>query len=172
MYTICLKTNPEFPLTQIWRVLVGIVATLLDMLDGSIKAKPSLKHGAFVRVRRALRSVCLVNIAFLYTLMQSQAGDKLPFLITTLLSQSKSSPMPIRFFPLLGVAVSVLLRLKHVEVARHARLSEDLKVCSSAVIHAHMLTKPKNGIVNAYSSNVIMTKTAIPTHVQVWHTRY
>jgi hypothetical protein len=58
LYSICLKTNPDFPETQSWRVLVGILATLFDMILSSIIAKASLKHGAFVRVRRAIRSVC------------------------------------------------------------------------------------------------------------------
>jgi len=60
IYTVCLKTNPDIPPTQVWRVLVGILATLFDLINGSVKAKPSLKNGALVRVRRALRSVCFI----------------------------------------------------------------------------------------------------------------
>ena len=40
-----------------WKLLIGSMATLLDMITESTKAKPALKKGALVRTRRALRSV-------------------------------------------------------------------------------------------------------------------
>ncbi|KAF5374683.1 hypothetical protein D9615_008940 [Tricholomella constricta] len=91
IYTVCVNVSPEFSSTNVWRVLVGSMATLLEMLNAS-NARSSLLHGALVRVRRALRS----------------AGEKLPTLISTLLTISKSSQSPFRMMPLLGVAISVL----------------------------------------------------------------
>lgn len=61
--------------------------------------------------------------------MYGQAGDKVPIVISTLLDLSKQSQSPVRMFSLLGVAVSVLIRLKHTDVEPSARLSQDLKVC-------------------------------------------
>jgi hypothetical protein len=107
------------------------------MLNGSAKAKPSLKRGAVVRVRRALRSVCAhFSVISLRLLKVHKAGDRLSNLIGTLLAQSKSSLTPLRFFPLLGVAVDVLLRLKHLDIAPPVRLSDDIKVCPSILIPA------------------------------------
>jgi hypothetical protein len=60
----------------------------------------------------------------------AEAAEQLSPLITAPYFQSKSSPTPIRFFPLLCVAVSILLRLRNVGVAPHARLSEYIKVVS------------------------------------------
>lgn len=116
-------------------MLVGTLVTLFDMLNDSVKAKLSLKHGAVVRIRRALRSVCAnFLIIILRLLKRSQVDGQLSTLINTLLAQSKSSSTPLRFLPLLGVAVDVLLRLKNVPGAPHTRLSEDTKVCSSTLI--------------------------------------
>ncbi|KAG6884724.1 hypothetical protein C0993_008705 [Termitomyces sp. T159_Od127] len=61
IYTTCVKTSSEFPSTNVWRVLVGSMATLLDMINASAKAKQSLMHGALVRVRRALRSILTIR---------------------------------------------------------------------------------------------------------------
>lgn len=58
LYTVCLESNPKFIETLSWKSLVGSMAILLDMVYDSDRAKPSLKKGALVRVRRALRSVC------------------------------------------------------------------------------------------------------------------
>lgn len=109
------------------------MALLLDMLQASDPAKPSLKTGALVRARRSFRTT----------------GDKFPILISTLLAQSKSSQTPLRFIPLLGVAVSVLIRLKNVEAEPASRLSKDLQ----------------GEVINLYSSSVLMSKSPVPPHV-------
>lgn len=57
LYTVCVKHNPQFTSSNSWKVLIGSMATLLDMVTESTKAKPALKKGALVRTRRALRSV-------------------------------------------------------------------------------------------------------------------
>ncbi|KAG6896538.1 hypothetical protein C0992_007574 [Termitomyces sp. T32_za158] len=111
IYTTCVNTRPEISSTNVWPVLVGSMATLLDMINASAKAKQSLVHGALVRVRRALRS----------------AGEKIPTLISTLLAITKSSQSPLKMALLLGVAVSVLVRLKNVNTEPSMRLSQELK---------------------------------------------
>ncbi|KAG6815376.1 hypothetical protein H0H93_009993, partial [Arthromyces matolae] len=111
IYTVCTAANSEFSSTNTWRVLVGSMGTLLDMISASTKAKPSLLEGALVRVRRALRS----------------AGDKIPAVISTLLAISKSSQFPLRMAPLVGVSVSVLVRLKNIDTEPSSRLSKELK---------------------------------------------
>ncbi|KAG5725284.1 Translational activator gcn1 [Termitomyces sp. T112] len=133
IYTICVNTSPEFPSTNIWRVLVGSMATLLDMINASAKAKQSLLHGALVRIRRALRS----------------AGERIPTLIKTLLTISKSSQSPLRMMLLLGVSVSVLVRLKNVNAEPSSRLPQELK----------------DEIIASYSTYVLMSKVAVPSYI-------
>ena len=57
LFTVCVKHNAQFTLSDSWRVLIESMANLLDMIAESTKAKPALKKGALVRTRRALRSV-------------------------------------------------------------------------------------------------------------------
>ena len=57
LYTVCLQHNAQFTKSDSWKVLIGSMATLLDMIAESTKAKPALKKGALVRTRRALRLV-------------------------------------------------------------------------------------------------------------------
>ncbi|RDB20660.1 eIF-2-alpha kinase activator gcn1 [Hypsizygus marmoreus] len=133
IYSVCVTTSPEFSSTNVWRALVGSIAVLLDMLNASTKAKASMVHGALVRVRRALRS----------------AGDKLPVVISTLLALSKSSQAPLQMIPLLGVTVSVLIRLKPLENDPSTLLTNDLK----------------SDIIASYAFNVLMSKTPIPTYI-------
>ncbi|KAF8959922.1 armadillo-type protein [Flammula alnicola] len=89
LYTTCIKYNPQFSTSNSWRVLVGSLALVFDMLTESSKAKPSLKKGAIVRTRRALRS----------------AGEKVPELIATLLSISKQAGI-------IGLYTSIVLMAK------------------------------------------------------------
>ncbi|KAF8911690.1 armadillo-type protein [Gymnopilus junonius] len=123
LYTICVKHNPHFPASSSWRVLVGSLAVLLDMLTESTKAKFSLKKGSLVRTRRALRT----------------EGSKIPEVISTLLSMSKTNQTPTRLAMLIGVSVSVLIRLKHV-------------------------TEEPDGIIRFYTSTILMAKSSVPEH--------
>jgi predicted amino acid dehydrogenase len=92
---------------------VGVMATLLDTLSNkSTRVKSSVQKGALVRNRRALRS----------------APDKLGVLITTTLSQASSSQAPLIFVPLIGLAVDVMIRLKHVKNESWTHLSIDVRV--------------------------------------------
>ena len=60
IFTTYLTVNPHFPSTNGWNVLLGSMATLIEMLTAADGAKRSMVNGALVRVRRALRSVyCL-----------------------------------------------------------------------------------------------------------------
>ena len=61
IYATCIGNNPNFLQSGSWRVLVGSMTILLDMLLSSFNAKPTLKHGGLVRTRRALRSVRVIN---------------------------------------------------------------------------------------------------------------
>lgn len=111
LYTTCTKHNAEFPSANAFRALVGSMAFLLDLVSESTIAKPSLKHGSVVRVRRALRA----------------SPTNIPSVISTLLALAKTSQSPLRFTSLLGVSVDVLIRLKTTDEPPESRLPVDLK---------------------------------------------
>ncbi|TFK26296.1 translational activator GCN1 [Coprinopsis marcescibilis] len=133
LYTTCMKANPAFTSTNPFRVLVGSMAFLFDMINESKAAKPSLKHGVLIRTRRALRS----------------AGNQVPKVIETLLGLAKTNPTPSRLVSLIGVSVSVLIRLKDVPEPAIERLPGDLK----------------SGIVSLYTNAVVLSKTLVPDHI-------
>ncbi|KAJ3828802.1 translational activator GCN1 [Lentinula raphanica] len=133
LYTVCLEANPQFTESPAWKSLVGSIAILLDMICESDRAKPSLKNGALVRVRRALRS----------------AGDKIPSLISTLLAHIKNSQYPLQYVHLIGVAVSVLVRLKNVKEEPSQRLPLEMK----------------SQIVSLYTGSVLMAKSPVPQYL-------
>ncbi|KAG7093730.1 hypothetical protein E1B28_007382 [Marasmius oreades] len=133
LFTVCVETNPTFAESQSWNSMLSSMATLLDMLSSSQQAKPSLKNGGLVVVRRALRS----------------AGDNVLTIISTLLSLSKAGEFPLRFIPLIGVSVSVLIRLKTIEIAPLERLPVHLK----------------KELVSLYTSSVLASKMSVPPHV-------
>lgn len=108
---------------------------LLDMVTESRQAKPSVKKGALVRVRRALRS----------------AGAKVPEFIATVLAISKTSQTPTKMVMILGVAVSVLIRLKNVPEEPVQRLPVELK----------------NEIIELYCNTILMAKVSLPEHTIV-----
>ena len=169
LYTVCLKHNAQFTSSDPWKVLVGSMATLLDMIAESTIAKPALKKGALVRTRRALRSVWRNSASFYsgYSFF-TQAGDKILELISTLLSITKSTQTPLRMVSLLDVAISVLIRLKNVSDEPSHRLSQDFKV---GIFHALLINFPssvcQNSILGLYSSTILTTKTSLPEHTLV-----
>ena len=58
LYVACLDSNKEFTTTRAWPVLLGIMASLVDMLlDPGTPGKKSIQKSALVRTRRALRHV-------------------------------------------------------------------------------------------------------------------
>ena len=58
IYDVCLSCSSDFTTLSAWDPLVGVLATLIDMiLDKSTRSKASVQKGALTRVRRALRSV-------------------------------------------------------------------------------------------------------------------
>ncbi|KAF8131842.1 armadillo-type protein [Boletus edulis] len=100
LYTTCTSANPDVVSSDAWRVLTGILATLLDLLlNPSIRSKPTMQKSALVRTRRALRS----------------APQHLHLLMSTLVSHAKSSQTPLIYIPLLSTAVDVTIRLKNVK---------------------------------------------------------
>ncbi|KAF8883249.1 armadillo-type protein [Infundibulicybe gibba] len=133
IFTTCMKANPGFPLTPSWRLIVVTMALLFDMIQDSDQVKPALKHSALVRTRRSLRS----------------AGDKLSDFMSMLLTQAQSSQTPLRMLSLVGVAMSVLIRLKTVAIEPVARLAP----------------KIKGDLIELYLSSVLLSKTLVPSHV-------
>ncbi|KAJ8518630.1 hypothetical protein ONZ45_g4322 [Pleurotus djamor] len=73
-------------------------------------------------------------------------SGQLPDLLDSLISQSKVSLRPI---PLLCTALDVLVRLKNVKDLPHERLSPERKIA----------------ILNVYASLVLLSKTAVPSHI-------
>lgn len=58
LYGACLDSDTLFPSSRSWPALLGLMATLVDMLlDPSTRTKPSVRKSALVRTRRALRHV-------------------------------------------------------------------------------------------------------------------
>ncbi|TFY63660.1 hypothetical protein EVJ58_g3122 [Rhodofomes roseus] len=100
IYTVCLSCDDNFPSKSAWEPLIGVIATLIDMiLDKSTRSKAPIQKGALTRVRRALRShpKAIVNV------------------MKTLISKPKTSPSPLSTVPLLGICVDVKTRLKNVK---------------------------------------------------------
>ena len=157
LYTVCAKNNPDFATSNPLRALIGSMAFLLDMLTDSSVAKPSLKHGGLVRVRRALRS----------------APTHIPSVISTLLALTKSSQTPLKFVTLIGVSVAVLIRLKHTPEPPISRLPTDLKdailslytttiLMSKATLPPH-ITNALDDFTSTYISPEDFTKSVLPT---------
>ncbi|KDR74210.1 hypothetical protein GALMADRAFT_227307 [Galerina marginata CBS 339.88] len=106
------------------------MAVMFDMLIEWSMAKPSLKKGALVRTPRALRSVCNQTYRCPSGLHLSPIGWwESPEFIATLLVIAKTSQAPTRLVMLLGVSISVLIRLKNIPEALVQRLPTELKAC-------------------------------------------
>ncbi|OJT01635.1 Translational activator GCN1 [Trametes pubescens] len=100
LYVACLDSNPEFTASRSWQALLGITASLVDMLlSPATPTKKSLHKSALVRTRRALR----------------HRPEVLPTVMKTLLSLAKTVPSPLTLVPLLGISIDVTLRLKNVK---------------------------------------------------------
>ncbi|KXN82440.1 Translational activator gcn1 [Leucoagaricus sp. SymC.cos] len=192
IYTICVKENENFSSSPSFKALIGSAALLFDMVLESSKSKATLKRGALTRTRRALRS----------------SGSSLPAVISTLLAlvKANASQNPIRFVPLIGVAIAVLARLKHISTPPQERLPSKLQSGSSlpavistllALVKAnasqnpirfvpligvaiavlarlkHISTPPQerlpsklqSEVTSIYTSTILMSKTPIPPHV-------
>lgn len=66
LYVACLQCNPDFIKSRSWSALLGITATLLELLlDPASRAKKSIQKSALVRTRRALRYV-RTDLIFFY----------------------------------------------------------------------------------------------------------
>ncbi|TBU31959.1 ARM repeat-containing protein [Dichomitus squalens] len=134
LYVTCLGCNPDFTSDRTWPVLLGVMASLLDMLlDPSTRSKNSLQKSALVRTRRAFR----------------QSPETIPIVIKTLLSFTKTLPSPLAAVPLIGTAISVLLRLEIVK-------DEKLKQIDPAT---------KSDIIQLYATAVLMSRTPVSSHI-------
>ncbi|KIL53983.1 hypothetical protein M378DRAFT_28830 [Amanita muscaria Koide BX008] len=131
IYTTCANSD-DFVSSNPWKTLINSIAILLDALLGS-EAKPSLKKGALVRVRRALRS----------------SGKNVPTVIDSLVNQAKTYPTPLQLVPLIDVAVSVLIRLKHDNQPPEERLPQE----------------QKNGVIVLYTTSLLLSRSSIPYHI-------
>ncbi|KDQ56445.1 hypothetical protein JAAARDRAFT_36597 [Jaapia argillacea MUCL 33604] len=158
IYTVCLENNPDFTTSRAWDILVGVMAVLLDIILGpSTHAKSSLKHGALVRTRRALRS----------------APTRLPVLMSTIVRLSKTNSTPPALVPLLGVAVDVTIRLKNVKDENLLRVTPDLKtgVINLYTTNVLMVKSPVathistalNDFIRTSLTSDDLTKTVLPT---------
>jgi hypothetical protein len=110
LYAAFLSCNPAFTSSQSWNVLVEAFATLFYLLfSESAHTKSSIRKASLTRTRQALRTVGLVVISSSTSVLSCrlQALNALPHLMTTLLSQTKSSQAPLEKVPLLGVAIDV-----------------------------------------------------------------
>jgi len=104
------------------------------MILESSKAKETLKKGALSRTRRALRSVSVAISSFFERSYQiTQSDSTIPVVILNLVALVKSdaSQNPIHFISLIGVAVAVLARLKHMTAPANERLPKELQVSSN-----------------------------------------
>ena len=89
-------------------------------------------------------------------------------MISTLLSITKSTQMPLRMVSLLDVAVSVLIRLKNVSDGLSHRLSQDLKVGTFHGLLNHFPSSVcQDSILGLYLSTIITTKISLPEHTLV-----
>ncbi|KAI0366693.1 ARM repeat-containing protein [Pilatotrama ljubarskyi] len=112
LYVACLDSNPDFPKTRSWQALLGIMATLVDMLiDPATRAKKPLQKSALVRTRRALR----------------HRPEALPLVMKSLLALAKTMPSPQLVVPLLGISIEVTLRLKDVKDVKLKEIDPSLK---------------------------------------------
>jgi hypothetical protein len=161
--TVYLKHDPLFTLSNSWKVLIGSMETLLDMVAESAKAKPALKKGALVRTRRTLRS----------------AGDKILDLIGTLLTISKTNQTPLRMVSLLDVAISVLIRLKNVSDESSHWIPQNLKdgilgLYSSTIIITkgplpeHALVSSKF-MIRCFNNQLVLQELPARLHIHVCH---
>ncbi|KAH9976102.1 ARM repeat-containing protein [Lactifluus volemus] len=111
LYAVLVCHSTTFSASASWTSLVTSMATLLDLLlQPSIHARTSLRKGAVVRARRALRS----------------SPVRLPDLMKTLLAKSKTLTSSFIAIPLLGTAIDVAMHLNPKEIGK-AFVSGDTK---------------------------------------------
>ncbi|TCD64479.1 translational activator of GCN4 [Steccherinum ochraceum] len=133
LYPVCLQTTPDFTASKSWTSLITTWAILLDsILDENTNSKRSVKKSSLVRTRAALRS----------------HPEHLPFVMKTLLASAKTIPQALTIVPLLGTAIDVTLRLKHVK-------DEELKTIDPSM---------KSDILAFYASSVLMSKIPVAPH--------
>ena len=129
LYVTCLDCNADFPSNRAWPVLLGIMASLLDMLlDPSTRSKKSLQKSALVRTRRALRHVSSLIVVVGLANSSRKSPATIPIAIRTLLGSTKTLPSPLAAVPLVGTAVDVLLRLKNVKDEKLKQIDPATKV--------------------------------------------
>ncbi|KAG8875312.1 translational activator of GCN4 [Tulasnella sp. 331] len=135
LYAAQLEHNAVFPESPHWSVTLTVMAMLLDsILNEESNARPSLRKSALVHTRRAIRD----------------SSTQIPRIFTTLLSVAKSSATPTLYAPLLGVSVSVSIRLKG---------SKD----ASSQGHAYVETAKAN-LLHYYDEILLSNQAAVPDH--------
>ncbi|OCH93463.1 ARM repeat-containing protein [Obba rivulosa] len=155
LYISCVKTNPNFASTPSWESLLGVMATLVDLLlNESVRVKPSVQKSALVRTRRALRA----------------SPTNIPVVIRTLTSRSKANTASLSSIPLLGISVDVALRLK--DSAYQNLIDADLKTdilsvyttifMSRSAVRPHISTAFRDFVQNFVDENDLQTR-ILPT---------
>ncbi|KDQ20094.1 hypothetical protein BOTBODRAFT_101949 [Botryobasidium botryosum FD-172 SS1] len=137
LYGVCLALDSSFTSRPVWTSTVRVLATLLDSILGAdSKSKGSIQKSATVITRRAVR----------------KNSAAIPNLIETLLSLAKSSSVPSSMAPLIGLTIDVSIRLKPL---KGQEPSPGLIFVANA----------KVALVAFYTSAVLMSKAALPTHI-------
>ncbi|KAG9005891.1 translational activator of GCN4 [Tulasnella sp. JGI-2019a] len=135
LYAAQLEYNPNFSESPHWSVTLTIMAMLLDtILNEESHAKQTLRKSALVHTRRAIRD----------------SSAQIPKIFSTLLSSASSSTTPAMYAPLLGVNVSVSIRLKG---------SPD----ASARGHGYVETA-KTDLLQYYDAHLLSSKETVPDH--------
>lgn len=87
--------------------------------------------------------------------------------MSTLVSQAKSSQAPLVYIPLLSTAVDVTIRLKNIKDESLKQIPPSVKVCPSFSSLGYLDDLVQDAIVNLYTTQVLMSKTAVPPYSSV-----
>lgn len=119
LYSVLLEIDTDLPKAPTWPLLLHLLATLLNaILDQGSHAKQTLRQGAVIHLRRAIRKVSrpisykLTAVA-LSAILQSRA---IPEVLETLLEISRKSPNPADYAALIGLTIDVAIRLKPMKI--------------------------------------------------------
>ncbi|KAI0757516.1 ARM repeat-containing protein [Daedaleopsis nitida] len=158
LYVACLDCSPDFTISRSWTVLIGVMASLMNMLlDPSTHAKKSLHKSALVRSRRALR----------------HSPETLPVVMKTLLRLATTLSSPLVVVPLLGISVDVILHLKNVKDDQLKQISPEiksdiLKLYTGSVLMSRTPVPPHistalHGFIHSSVTPEVLTGTVLPS---------
>lgn len=100
----------------------------------------------------------------------SKHPQHLPTVIRTLIANGKTSSNPLSSVPLVGTAIDVKLRFKHVKDTTSTSLDTDLKVSLSTVtsVNANVkIFRNQAEILSFYGNTVLMSRSPVRSHITV-----